>query len=58
MRNKAIAFAFAMIPVVSAGPVVAQSLDDLRNDQRTAGDVLTYGMGYSNQRYSPLKAIN
>jgi hypothetical protein len=29
MRSKAIAFAFAMIPVVSAGPVVAQSLDDL-----------------------------
>jgi alcohol dehydrogenase (cytochrome c) len=58
MRSKAIVFAFAMIPAVSAGPVVAQSLDDLKNDQRTAGDVLTYGMGYGNQRYSPLKSIN
>jgi alcohol dehydrogenase (cytochrome c) len=56
MRSQAIAFAFAMIPVV--GPVGAQSLDDLKNDQRTAGDVLTYGMGYANQRYSPLTSIN
>ena len=36
----------------------AQSLDDLKNDHATTGDVLTYGMGYSNQRYSPLKRIN
>jgi alcohol dehydrogenase (cytochrome c) len=36
----------------------AQTLDDLKNDHATTGDVLTYGMGYSNQRYSPLKRIN
>lgn len=36
----------------------AQTLDDLKADARTPGDVLTYGMGYSNQRYSPLKDIN
>lgn len=36
----------------------AQSLDDLKADARTPGDVLTYGMGYNNQRYSALKAIN
>lgn len=36
----------------------AQTLDDLKADARTPGDVLTYGMGYSNQRYSPLKEIN
>ncbi len=36
----------------------AQSLADLRNDQATPGDVLTYGMGYANQRYSPLKRID
>lgn len=35
----------------------AQSLDDLRRDHATPGDVLTYGMGYNNQRYSPLKQI-
>ena len=36
----------------------SQTLDDLKNDAATPGDVLTYGMGYSNQRYSPLKTIN
>src|SRR5471030_1638314 len=38
--------------------VRAQTLDDLRKDHATPGDVLTYGMGYSNQRYSPLKRID
>ncbi len=36
----------------------AQTLDDLAKDQATPGDVLTYGMGYANQRYSPLKSID
>lgn len=36
----------------------AQTLDDLKRDSATPGDVLTYGMGYNNQRYSPLKQIN
>ena len=38
----------------------AQAQDDqaLRNDAKTPGDVLTYGMGYNNQRYSALKQIN
>ena len=36
----------------------AQGLEDLKNDATTPGDVLTYGMGYNNQRYSPLKQIN
>jgi alcohol dehydrogenase (cytochrome c) len=40
------------------GGAQAQSLDDLRRDNATPGDVLTYGMGYNNQRYSPLKQIN
>jgi alcohol dehydrogenase (cytochrome c) len=35
----------------------AQSLDDLKRDHTTPGDVLTYGMGYNNQRYSPLRRI-
>jgi len=38
--------------------VHAQSTDDLRNDHRTPGDVLTYGMGYSQQRHSPLTQVN
>jgi len=36
----------------------AQSLADLRNDAATPGDVTTYGMGWSQQRFSPLKQIN
>ena len=36
----------------------AQTLDDLRNDQATPDNVLTYGMGYANQRYSGLAKIN
>eukprot|EP01136_Pigoraptor_vietnamica_P035543 Opistho-1_new@100930 len=35
----------------------AQSLNDLKTDHATPKDVLTYGMGYNNQRYSPLKQI-
>ena len=32
--------------------------EELVNDQRSPDDVLTYGMGYSQQRYSPLAQIN
>lgn len=38
--------------------VQAQTLDDLKADHVTSKDVLTYGMGYNNQRYSALKQIN
>lgn len=34
--------------------VLAQTSQDLKNDEKTTGDVLVYGMGYSAQRYSPL----
>ena len=37
---------------------LAQSADDLKNDEKTPGDVLVYGMGYSGNRYSPLTQIN
>jgi alcohol dehydrogenase (cytochrome c) len=36
----------------------AQSLTDLRNDAATPGDVTTYGMGWGQQRHSPLKQID
>lgn len=36
----------------------AQTAADLRNDAATPGDVTTYGMGWSQQRHSPLKQIN
>ncbi|OLC17022.1 MAG: quinonprotein alcohol dehydrogenase [Candidatus Rokubacteria bacterium 13_1_40CM_69_27] len=35
-----------------------QTLDDLKNDGKNTDNVLTYGMGYHQQRYSPLKEIN
>jgi alcohol dehydrogenase (cytochrome c) len=37
---------------------LAQSADDLKNDEKSTGDVLVYGMGYSGNRYSPLTQIN
>ena len=44
----------AAIPITA----LAQSADELKNDEKTPGDVLVYGMGYSGQRYSPLAQIN
>lgn len=43
---------------VFAGGAFAQTAEDLKNDDKTPGDVLVYGMGYSGQRYSPLTQIN
>ena len=74
LRAMAIAAAAALAaPVVSAqstslpasangasrpsGPAVP-SLQDLQRDAATPGDVTTYGMGWSQQRYSPLQKIN
>ncbi len=37
---------------------LAQTADELKNDHKTPGDVLTYGMGYAQNRYSPLTNIN
>ncbi len=48
----------AALASLVAAPVQAQSDTALKADAATPGDVLTYGMGYNNQRYSPLKAIN
>ncbi|MGZ5844263.1 MAG: PQQ-dependent dehydrogenase, methanol/ethanol family [Xanthobacteraceae bacterium] len=44
----------AAIPVTA----LAQSADELKNDDKTPSDVLTYGMGYSQHRFSPLTQIN
>jgi alcohol dehydrogenase (cytochrome c) len=38
--------------------VLAQTSEDLKNDEKSTADVLVYGMGYSAQRYSPLTQIN
>src|SRR5438093_10374576 len=44
----------AVVPVLA----LAQSAEDLKNDHKAPGNVLTYGMGYSQQRFSPLTHIN
>ncbi len=40
----------------AAGPNVTEQ--DIINDAKTPGDVVTYGLGPQGQRYSPLKAID
>jgi len=46
--------------LLAACPVAAlgQTTDELLNAQRTPQNVLTYGMSYSQQRFSPLNQIN
>ena len=50
-----------LLPAVLAAALpfaaLAQTADDLKNDEKTPGDVLVYGMGYSGDRYSPLTRI-
>jgi alcohol dehydrogenase (cytochrome c) len=48
----------AAVMVMLAGAASAQTLDDLKNDGKNPDNVLTYGMGYSLNRYSPLKQID
>jgi alcohol dehydrogenase (cytochrome c) len=47
----------ALLLALSAA-VGAQTLDDLRNDGKNTDNILTYGMGYQQQRYSRLDQIN
>jgi alcohol dehydrogenase (cytochrome c) len=35
-----------------------QTPDDLKNDGKNTDNILTYGMGYGQNRYSPLKQID
>ncbi len=53
-------FAVLLSATVSIVPIaaLAQSADDLKNDEKTPDNVLVYGMGYSGNRYSPLTQIN
>lgn len=50
--------AIAAFVLAGAGAAYAQSPDELRNESNNTDNVLTYGMGYSQQRYSTLKQIN
>ena len=55
--KRSMAFAALLSAAVPFG-ALAQTADDLRNDEKTPGDVLVYGMGYAGQRFSPLSQIN
>ena len=48
----------ALLLVVCATSMVAQTADDLLNDGKNAGNVTTQSMGYARQSYSSLKQIN
>src|SRR3981081_3850181 len=54
---KFIASAAALLFFVAAAGT-AQTLDELKNDGKNTDNILTYGMGYHLQRYSPLKQID
>lgn len=57
--DKRIAGGLAALVLSSVAAIAsAQSVADLGHDAATAGDVTTYGMGWSQQRHSPLKQIN
>src|SRR5689334_4183642 len=47
----------ATLLLAASGPAWPQSSQDLVNDGRNTDNVLTYGMGYSQNRYSPLRQI-
>ena len=46
------------LSLLFATTAAAQTLDDLKNDGKNTDNVLTYGMGYGENRYSPLKQID
>ena len=48
----------ALVAGFASAPAQAQSAADLVRDAATTDDVLTYGMGYGQQRFSPLEQIN
>lgn len=50
----------ALVLCIATGGTMAQgqSAEELINDTSTPADVLTYGMGYAQQRYSALDQIN
>jgi alcohol dehydrogenase (cytochrome c) len=47
-----------LLGLAFAGGAYAQTDADLKSDGRNSDNVLTYGMGYAQNRYSPLAQIN
>ena len=53
------AHTFTALALCAVFPLAAaQSIADLRNDAATGGDVTTYGMGWAQQRHSPLNQVD
>ncbi len=48
----------ALLALGVCGNAFAQTASDLKNAAKTPDRILTYGMSYSHQRFSPLKQIN
>lgn len=48
----------ALVTLGISGPTFAQTDSDLKNAAKTPDRILTYGMSYSEQRFSPLTQIN
>src|SRR5215468_5661328 len=48
----------AVLSLFLAVVASAQTLDDLKNDGKNTDNILTYGMGYGQNRYSPLRQID
>jgi alcohol dehydrogenase (cytochrome c) len=53
-----IATTAVVLSLLLAAGASAQTLDDLKNDGKNTDNILTYGMGYGQNRYSPLKQID
>ena len=48
----------AAVLLLGVSAASAQTSDELKSDGRNTDNILTYGMGYHQQRYSPLKQID
>ena len=52
------AISIAAIILLAGSAASAQTTDELNNDGKNTDNILTYGMGYHQQRYSRLKEVN
>ncbi len=58
MKRKLLSFALSLSFVSAGAHAATVSWDDIVNDHKTPGDVLSYGLGVEAQRYSTLDRIN
>ena len=58
LRLSALATAATLALTAHAANVKPVTWEDIANDAKTTGDVLTYGLGLTAQRFSPAKMLN